>query len=115
MEYDYELDIVILVAIRNNDHVPYYKSHKLFEYTWHTYCYRFFELSNEGLFKIYCVNETEALYIYQLTPKGKFRLGELLTERDHEIKMKCLKTLNGRQTQTKSRFQISQIKSQPIL
>jgi hypothetical protein len=82
MEYNKELEIVILINIRNNETVPYHKTHKLFDNKWHIYCYRFIELTREALFEI---------APYKLTPKGKNRLIELLAERNDEIKMNLAK------------------------
>ena len=86
MDYNKELEIVILITIRNNESFPYDKTHKLFDNKWHMYCYRFIELTHESLFEISCLNEISGLFGYQLTQKGKIRLTELLAERNTEIK-----------------------------
>jgi hypothetical protein len=91
MEYSKEMDIVILVTIRNNETVPFYKTHKLFDNKWHIYCYRFIELTHEGLFKICYLDAVPGLHGYELATKGKIRLTELLAERSNEIKKNLAK------------------------
>ena len=91
MEYNKELEIVILINIRNNETVPYHKTHKLFDNKWHIYCYRFIELTREALFEIDPFYTVPELAGYKLTPKGKNRLSELLAQRNDEIKMNLAK------------------------
>ncbi len=86
MDNNKELELGILVTIRNNDTVPYYNFCKLFQKKWKIYCYRFNDLTGEGLFKISASDKIPGLYRYELTGKGKFRIMDLLTERNEEIK-----------------------------
>jgi len=88
MEQVKQLELGILITIRNNETIPTDEFHKLFDNNWHSYSVRFKHLTAEGLFIVSTIENSPGLYRYELTKKGKIRIMELLSERSNEIHIK---------------------------
>jgi len=80
------MELVILITISQNKKASANDFRHLFEREWKDYSLRFEELQPEGLFKI--TYPIPGIPLYELTPKGKFRITELLDEREREIEVR---------------------------
>jgi predicted transcriptional regulator len=88
MEKSKHLDLLLLIAIRNNDKIPTDEFYTLFDHNWHVYSARFSDLKSEGLFIHSSLEHIQGSNRYELTRKGKLRISELLNERSIEIDVK---------------------------
>jgi hypothetical protein len=80
------LELEILVTVMQNKMVPVSRFHKLFDYKWELYRLSFNDLKMGGLFRV--ANPGVGASGYELTPRGKARLNELLKERENEIEFR---------------------------
>jgi hypothetical protein len=77
------LELEILITISQNKNVPIYHFQHLFEHKWKTYYPMFKELLSDEAF---CTTTPiTGLRSYELTPKGKSRITELIELRESEI------------------------------
>jgi len=83
MDNSHTLELEILITISQNKNVPIYHFHHLFEHKWKTYNPRFSELMSDGVFNT--ATPITGLPYYELTPKGKTRITELIEQRESEI------------------------------
>ena len=96
MDQAQQLDLLILIAIRNNDEIPTDEFHTLFDHDWHIYNARFKALTLAGFFTDSAVEQLPGTYRYELTKKGKHRITELLNERSNEISVKLIQLKYGK-------------------
>jgi hypothetical protein len=87
MENSKNLELEILITVRQNRKVPANDFHKLFEHNWNFYNSKFNQLITEGLFMPVRIAD---LPVYQLTSRGKTRIAELLEQREREITLRLL-------------------------
>ena len=96
MEQVKQLELLILIAIRNNRNIPSDEFSKLFDQNWPDYSLRFNVLTTEGLFIHSTLEHMPGLNRYHLTRKGKLRITELLNERSSEISVKLAQLKQGK-------------------
>jgi hypothetical protein len=80
------LELEILLTIMQNKTVPVSRFHKLFDYKWELYQPSFSDLKKDVLFKVSAPGVGASGY--ELTPRGKARVNELLKERENEIEFR---------------------------
>ena len=81
MEKSKQMELEILVAIRNNPNVSVDEFYKIFDGCWREYRICMGELYNQGLFIISPHEIIPGLNRLELTDTGKLRESELLLER----------------------------------
>lgn len=96
MEQVKQLELFILIAIRNNRNIPAGEFYKLFDQNWPVYSHRFNEIITEGTFIQSTLEHMPELHRYHLTRKGKTRITELLNERSSEISVKLAQLKHGK-------------------
>ena len=94
------MDLLILIAIRNNDKIPTDEFYKLFYHNWDVYNFRFKDLTVEGLFINSTLEHIPGRYRYELTKKGKLRIMEHLNERSNVIDVKLAQLKYGKDFST---------------
>ena len=94
MDNSHTLELEILITISQNKNVPTYHFHHLFEHKWKTYNPRFSELRSDGVFNT--ATPITGLPYYELTPKGKSRIAELIEQRESEISDRLLQIQSQR-------------------
>ncbi len=88
MEKMKEMELEILIAIRNNETVESNQFHMLFGNKWPFYKECISLLSDSGLFEYKNLEEMQGLKKYELTKQGNNRITQLLNERSHAIHVK---------------------------
>src|SRR3954447_4568142 len=83
-----EMELEILIAIRNNDATQSNQLCQLFGHQWPDYKEYLNVLFTRGLFGEAEVTDMPGLKKYQLTYQGNNRIGQLLTERSHAVQVK---------------------------
>jgi hypothetical protein len=83
-----EMELEILIAIRNNDATQSNQFYQLFGHEWPYYKEYLNVLLTRGLFGEVEVTDMPGLKKYQLTYQGNNRVGQLLTERSHAVQVK---------------------------
>jgi hypothetical protein len=88
MEKLKEMELVILITIRNNETIASNQFYKLFDDRWPYYqeCISF--LSDGGLFIQADLHSMPGLKKYELTKQGNNRISQLLSERTHAVQVK---------------------------
>jgi len=88
MEKLKEMELEILITIRNNETIDSNQFFKLFENQWPRYreCISF--LSDRGLFINADLPGKPGLKKYELTKQGNNRVSQLLSERSHAVHVK---------------------------
>ncbi|HEX3078953.1 MAG TPA: hypothetical protein VHQ04_00760 [Puia sp.] len=88
MEKLKEMELELLVTMRNNETTESNQFYKLFEYRWPQFqeCLRF--LDNKGLFIQADLQTMPGLKKYKLTKLGNDRVTQLLSERSHAVHVK---------------------------
>jgi hypothetical protein len=88
MEKLKEMELEILITIRNNETIDSNQFYKLFENQWPRYreCISF--LSDRGLFINADLPGMPGLKKYELTKQGNNRVSQLLSERSHAVHVK---------------------------
>jgi hypothetical protein len=88
MEKLKEMELEILITIRNNETIDSNQFYKLFENQWPRYreCISF--LSDRGLFINADLPGLPGLKKYELTKQGNNRVSQLLSERSHAVHVK---------------------------
>jgi hypothetical protein len=99
MEKSEQMELEILISIRNNPNIPVDEFYKIFDCRWTTYRVFMGVLYNKELFSISRHELIPGLNRFELTCTGKGREAELLQERDREI----AKILSGHNKAKKSR------------
>jgi hypothetical protein len=87
MDNSKNLELEILVNVRQNKKVPVSEFCRLFEHRWLLYDDIFNQLKMEGFF---APVQVQNLYVYQLTPIGKARIAQLIQQREQEITLRLL-------------------------
>ncbi len=88
MEKGKEMELEILIAIRNNEMVESNQLYKLFEHQWPQYREYISILYDRGLFAETDLKAMPGLKKYELTKQGNSRVGQLLSERSHAVNVK---------------------------
>jgi hypothetical protein len=88
MEKLKEMELEILIAIRNNETVESNQFHKLFGNKWPFYKECISLLFERDLFEYKDLQEMQGLKKYELTRQGNNRITQLLNERSHAIHVK---------------------------
>ncbi len=88
MEKMNEMELEILIAIRNNETVTSNQFYKLFEDRWPYYRECTSILYDRGLFINADVQTMPGLKKFELTKQGNSRVSELLSERSHAVHVK---------------------------
>ena len=88
MDNSHTLELEILITISQNKNVPTYHFHHLFEHKWKSYNPRFNELMSDGVLNT--ATPITGLPYYELTPKGKSRIAELIEQRESEISARLM-------------------------
>jgi DNA-binding PadR family transcriptional regulator len=83
-------ELEMLITVSQNKKVPTTDFHHLLEHKWKSYNIQFNDLESEGLFKISKPIPGTDISIYELTPKGKMRITELLEKREREIDLRLI-------------------------
>ena len=78
------LELEILITISQNKNVPTSHFCSLFEHKWKIYQPRLNELVSDGV--INTTAPSTGMQFYQLSGKGKCRLGDLIEQRESNIK-----------------------------
>jgi len=88
MEKLKEMELEILITMRNNETIDSNQFYKLFESQWPRYreCISF--LSDRGLFMNADLPGMPGLKKYELTKQGNNRVSQLLSERSHAVHVK---------------------------
>ena len=84
MEKLKEMELEILITIRNNETIDSNQFYKLFENQWPRYSF----LSDRGLFINADLPGMPGLKKYELTKQGNNRVSQLLSERSHAVHVK---------------------------
>lgn len=87
MDNNKNLELEILITMRQNKKVPIDRFCNLFEHGWILYHTKFNQLMMEGLFVPVQIAD---LSVYQLTPAGKARIAQLVEQREREITVRLL-------------------------
>jgi hypothetical protein len=85
MEKSKQIELEVLIAIRNNQHIPVDEFYKIFDCNWSVYRRSMGELYNKGLFVISPHETIPGLNRLELTGTGKCRETELLLERSNDL------------------------------
>ena len=85
MEKSKQMELEILIAIRNNPKVPVDEFYNIFDCCWSEYRAAMSELYNRGLFIISAHEIVPGLNRLELTEPGKIRETELLLERSNDL------------------------------
>ena len=88
MEKLKEMELEILVTIRNNETIESNQFHKLFENQWPYYRECISILYDRGLFIHADLKAMPGLKKYELTKLGNNRVSQLLSERSHAVHVK---------------------------
>ena len=88
MEKLKEMELEILIAIRNNETVESNQFYKLFENQWPQYRECISILYDRGLFVNADLQAMPGLKKYELTKQGNNRVSQLLSERSHAVHVK---------------------------
>ncbi len=76
------LELEILITVGQNKKVPINQFYKLFEEKWELYNIKFDQLIIDGLFAPVQIADRS---VFQLTPRGKAKIADLLRKREKEI------------------------------
>lgn len=87
MDNSKNLELEILIIVRQNNRVSINDFYKVFEHRWNLYDAKFYQLFKEGLFVP--VQLTEHC-VYQLTPMGQARIAELIELREQGVSVLLL-------------------------
>jgi hypothetical protein len=85
MENNKQMELEILIAIRNNQTIPADEFHTIFDDRWPDYRTSMVSLYNKGLLINSCHAIIPGLNIWELTGAGKLRISELLFERSNDL------------------------------
>jgi hypothetical protein len=88
MEKLKEMELEILITIRNNETIESDQFYKLFENQWPHYRECISILSDRGLFINADLQSMPGLKKYELTKQGNNRVSQLLSERSHAVNVK---------------------------
>jgi hypothetical protein len=88
MEKLKEMELEILITIRNNETIESNQFYKLFENRWPQYRECLSVLYNKGMFIDGDLQTIPGLKKYELTKQGNDRVGQLLSERSHAVHVK---------------------------
>ena len=88
MEKLKEMELEILITIRNNETTESNQFYKLFENQWPQYRECIGILHDRGLFVNADLQAMPGLKKYELTKQGNHRVSELLSERSHAVHVK---------------------------
>ena len=87
MDNSKNLELEILITVRQNKNIPINDFHRIFEYSWILYDAKFNQLIAERLIVPVQVAD---LLVYQLTNTGKARISLLIEQREQEITIRLL-------------------------
>ncbi|HZZ76242.1 MAG TPA: hypothetical protein VFE04_09960 [Puia sp.] len=104
MEKLNEMELEILIAIRNNETTESNDFYKLFDNRWPQYieCMRI--LSGRDLFLNVELKNTPGLKKYELTKLGNSRISQLLSERSHAVQVKLAHLRHSKNLQSSNRI-----------
>jgi hypothetical protein len=88
MEKLKEMELEILITIRNNETTESNEFYKLFDNCWPQYMECMSILSGRGLFTDAELKNAPGLKKYELTKQGNNRISQLLSERSHAVHVK---------------------------
>ena len=88
MEKLKEMELEILITMRNNETTESHEFYKLFECRWPQYRECMSILSDRGLFTNTEFKNFPGLKKYELTKQGNNRISQLLSERSHAVHVK---------------------------
>jgi len=88
MEKLKEMELELLITIRNNETIESNQFYRLFECRWPQYRECLNALYNEGLFVQGDLQSMPGLKKYELTKQGNDRVSQLLSERSHAVHVK---------------------------
>lgn len=88
MEKQMEMELEILITIRNNETTASNEFYKLFDNRWPQYMQCMSVLSGRGLFTDNEIKNAPGLKKYELTKQGNNRVSQLLSERSHAVHVK---------------------------
>jgi hypothetical protein len=88
MEKLKEMELEILITIRNNETLESNQFYKLFEDRWPQYRECISILSDRGLFTNADLQSMPGFKKYELTKQGNNRVSQLLSERSHAVHVK---------------------------
>src|ERR1700710_946489 len=88
MEKMKEMELEILITIRNNDTIESNQFYKLFENRWPRYREYVSILYDRGLFINADLQAIQGLKKFELTKQGNNRVSQLLSERSHAVHVK---------------------------
>ena len=100
MENIKQVELEILIAIRNNEAIPADEFYKLFDHRWPEYRKSMGSLYDRGLFIISCQFNMPGANKFELTRDGKLRVTELLSERSDDIHIKLTEGNHVRNLET---------------
>jgi hypothetical protein len=100
MENIKQVELEILIAIRNNETIPADEFYKLFDHRWPEYRKSMGSLYDGGLFIISRQYNKPGANKFELTPDGKLRVTELLSERSEDIHIKLSEGKKVRSSET---------------
>jgi hypothetical protein len=88
MEKLKEMELEILITIRNNETIESNQFYKVFGSRWPQYRESLSILYNRGLFVLDDLQTMPGLKKFELTKPGKDRVSQLLSERSHAVHVK---------------------------
>ena len=103
MEKLKEMELEILITIRNNETVESNQFYKLFENLWPEYRECISILYDRGLFINANLKDIPELKKYELTKMGKNRVSQLLNERSHAVHVKLANLRRSENLETSQR------------
>ena len=89
-----EMELEILISIRNNQMTPCNEFYRLFDNHWPAYGKIFNHLYDLGMIKISCREITPVADRFELTPSGNLMVSKLLDDRSHEVHVKIAQLQN---------------------
>ena len=89
-----EMELEILITIRNNQATPCNELHKQFDNRWQAYGKIFNHLYDQAMIKISGRENVPAADRFELTPAGNLMISRLLEDRSHDIHVKIAQLQN---------------------
>jgi hypothetical protein len=104
MEKMNEMELEILIAIRNNETTESNEFYKLFENRWPHYMECMSILSGRDLFINVDLKNTPGMKRYELTKLGNSRISQLLSERSHAVQVKLAHLRHSKNLESSNRI-----------
>lgn len=104
MQNTKQMELEILIAIRNNQTIPAYEFHKLFDHNWPDFRKSMDTLYDQRLFIISSQDKMPGSHILELTPEGNRWVTKLLSECTNEIHMNLSGHKQVRNLETSTRW-----------